>query len=74
MQRVRDPNAPRPFKVPFYPILPLIFIGSTAWLLWSSLVYTGAGAWISLVVLLSGCIPLFLNRRHKLDAVSEPVT
>lgn len=64
LQRVRDPDTRRPFKVPFYPILPLIFIGSTAWLLWSSLMYTGTGAWISLVVLISGGIPLLLNRRY----------
>ncbi|MCE2859826.1 MAG: amino acid permease [Oxalobacteraceae bacterium] len=74
LQRVRDPNTERPFKVPFYPVLPLVFIGSTAWLLWSSLVYTGAGAWISLVVLLSGCIPLLLNRRHTLTPMPESVT
>jgi len=42
--------------------------------LWSSLVYTGAGAWISLVVLLSGCIPLLLNRRHTLTPMPESVT
>jgi amino acid transporter len=74
LQRLRDPDAERPFKVPFYPVLPLVFIGSTAWLLWSSLVYTGTGAWISLVVLLSGCIPLSLNRRHSLTHISESVT
>jgi amino acid transporter len=63
LQRMRDPDAARPFKVPLYPILPLVFIGSTAWLLWSSLMYSGAGAWISVAVLLSGCVPLLLNRR-----------
>ena len=66
LQRVRDPDAVRPFKVPLYPVLPMVFIGSTAWLLWSSLMYSGAGAWISVAVLLSGCVPLLLNRRFAI--------
>lgn len=70
LQRLRDPDAPRPFKVPLYPVLPLVFIGSTGWLFWSSLMYTGAGAWISVAVLLSGCVPLLLNRRYNLTQTS----
>lgn len=56
-----EPDAPRPFRVPFYPVVPLMFIAVTAWMLWSSLLYTGKGAWVGVFVLFSGVIPLGLN-------------
>lgn len=31
--RVRQPSLARPFKVPFYPVLPLIYLGLTIWTL-----------------------------------------
>lgn len=31
--RVRQPDLARPFKVPFYPVLPLIYLGLTIWTL-----------------------------------------
>lgn len=37
--RRKYPARPRPFKVPFYPVLPLIFIGTCAYLLYRSLIY-----------------------------------
>src|SRR5690606_37830578 len=42
--RKKERNAVRPFKVPFYPVTPVIFCGSCAYLLYSSLAYTGIGA------------------------------
>ena len=33
--RIRQPHRERPFKVPFYPLPPLIFVGTSAWMLWS---------------------------------------
>jgi amino acid transporter len=38
--RVRDPLRPRPFRVPFYPLTPILFIASAAWMLWSSTLYS----------------------------------
>lgn len=37
--RAKDPNAPRPFKVPLYPIIPGIFVLTCAYLFYSSLTY-----------------------------------
>jgi len=37
--RFRAPHVARPFKVPLYPILPLVFVLTCAYLLWSSITY-----------------------------------
>jgi amino acid transporter len=37
--RVREPDVPRPFRVPLYPLTPLVFCGTCAYLLWSSVNY-----------------------------------
>lgn len=54
--RRREPDAPRPFKVPLYPWLPLAFAASSAYVLWSSLVYVKAGAVVGVVVLAAGAL------------------
>jgi len=37
--RQKDPFAPRPFRVPFYPLLPLVFCAACAWLTFASVCY-----------------------------------
>jgi len=37
--RFRAPNVPRPFKVPMYPVLPMIFVLTCGYLLYSSIIY-----------------------------------
>jgi amino acid transporter len=37
--RFRAPHVARPFKVPMYPILPIVFVGTCAYLLYSSVTY-----------------------------------
>lgn len=61
--RVREPMQPRPFRVPLYPVLPLLFISSCAYMLWSSLSYVRSNsflginaAWIGVAVLASGVV------------------
>jgi amino acid transporter len=61
--RVREPRAERPFRVPLYPVTPTLFCLSCAYLLWSSLAYTGAGAALGVAVLAAGLVPLWLSRR-----------
>lgn len=76
--RVRDPGTVRPFKVPLYPVLPLIFIISSTYMLWSSLSYVSSqavgsfnAAWIGIAVLLSGGLVLaFLSMRQ--NALKSP--
>lgn len=57
--RRREPDAPRPFKVPLYPLLPLLFVGCCAYLLYASLVYVKAGALVGVAVLGVGAMLLW---------------
>jgi amino acid transporter len=62
--RNRESHIPRPFSVPLYPFTPLLFCAVCAYLLYSSLVYTGIGAAIGVVVVATG-IPLLLWNRSR---------
>jgi len=55
--RQLDPERPRPFRVPLYPLPPLLLGLTCAGLVYSSAVYAGAGALIGLAVLAAG-IPM----------------
>jgi amino acid transporter len=63
--RARDPKTPRPFLVPLYPLTPLLFSASSAYMLQASLAYTGVGALIGVGVLLAGGLVLWLARRAE---------
>jgi amino acid transporter len=63
--RVREPDIERPFMVPGYPVTPFLFCASSAYLLYSSLMYTGVGAMVGLAVLAVGVIPLALSLRSR---------
>ena len=63
--RAREPDAERPFRVPLYPLLPLGFCASSAWLLYSSLAYTRLGALVGVAVLAAGLPLLWLAGRGK---------
>ncbi|MEX2569368.1 MAG: amino acid permease [Cyclobacteriaceae bacterium] len=58
--RRKFPEIKRPFQVPLYPILPLIFCLSSSYLLYSSIVYTGWGALVGIAVLLVGILMMFI--------------
>ncbi len=70
--RRREPHVVRPFRVPLYPLTPLLFCASCAYLLYSSLAYTGAGALVGVAVLATGLIPLALMRRRTGHPRSNP--
>jgi len=61
--RWTEPEIPRPFTVPLYPLTPIAFCTACAYMLWSSLTYTGVGALLGVGVLLLG-LPLLLLRDH----------
>jgi amino acid transporter len=61
--RAREPKADRPFRVPFYPLTPILFCATCAYLLYASLAYTGIGAVVGLAVLVAGVLPLLITRR-----------
>lgn len=56
--RRKEPDVKRPFRVPFYPLTPLIFCLTSAYLLYSSLAYTGFGAFVGVGVLAVGALLL----------------
>ncbi|MBP5974659.1 amino acid permease [Brasilonema sp. CT11] len=62
--RSREPNVPRPFRVPLYPWTPLLFCAICAYLLYSSLTYAGIGGITGLIILLTGIPLLLLNRQR----------
>ncbi len=35
--RLREPDTPRPYRVPWYPVIPLLFCGSSLFMVWSSI-------------------------------------
>jgi len=62
--RHREPEAPRPFRVPGYPVVPAIFVLVCGYLLYSSLAYHGRNALVGLGVLaVGGVLMLFARRR-----------
>ena len=56
--RAREPEAERPFRVPLYPLLPVIFCMTSAFLLYSSLAYTGWSALVGVGILGAGALVL----------------
>ena len=60
--RRRHPATPRPFRVPWYPLLPLVFIASSVWVLYSSLRYVRVGAVAGVAVLAGGAVLLAVLR------------
>ena len=73
VMRSREPDAPRPFRVPLYPLTPTLFCLACAYMLWSSVSYlfqpwvkAGIGTVVGLGVLGLG-VPLMLvaKPRHR---------
>ncbi len=63
--RFKEPQTPRPFRVPFYPLTPILFCLICGYLLYSSLVYTGIGAAFGVAVVVAGVPLLWLSSyRH----------
>ncbi len=52
--RIKEPEIKRPFKVPLYPVTPILFCLVCGYLLYSSLMYTGFGAMVGVGILLLG--------------------
>ncbi len=63
--RVREPDAPRSFRVPGYPVVPAIFVLMCGYLLYSSLAYHGKHALVGVAVLAIGAVILLIARRSR---------
>ncbi|MGA0596283.1 APC family permease [Enterovirga sp. CN4-39] len=62
--RWREPGRVLPFRVPLYPVTPILFCLSCVYMLHASVVYTGVGALVGLLVVAAGT-PLLLFRRRE---------
>ena len=58
--RRKEPRIARPFRVPLYPVTPLLFCLTCTYLLYSSVAYTGVGALAGVMVLAIGALLLVL--------------
>ena len=65
--RKTDPSTPRPFKVPLYPELPLIFCAACAWLTYSSATYaiSQKAIHVSFWLITSGVVALLILRARE---------
>jgi amino acid transporter len=59
--RLRDPGGLQ-FRVPLYPLPPILLAAAAAWMLYSAVAYAGVGSLVGIAVLLAGT-PLLLFRR-----------
>ena len=64
MLRIRDPHTPRPFHVPLYPVTPILFCVSCAFLLYSSLEYAASNGavHVALWLMATGFVALGIVR------------
>jgi len=65
--RTREPERRRPFRVPLYPLLPLLFAGTCAYMLYSAVDYAGGLTLIGVLPVLLG-LPLYLASRRRPSA------
>ena len=72
VMRIKDPLAERPFKVPLYPLTPILFCLTCAYLTYSSITYAASknAVHISLSVMAVGVVALFLTVRVKKNAAA----
>jgi amino acid transporter len=66
--RARYPDAPRPYRVPLYPVTPAVFVASCAYMLYSSIAYTGKGALVGVGVLAVGAVVMLFASRGRKEA------
>lgn len=63
--RKKYSDTPRPFKVPLYPLTPIIFVVFCAYMLYSSLTFTGIGSLVGIVILFLGWLFSLIFRIRK---------
>jgi amino acid transporter len=64
--RRKEPSRARPFRAPWYPVLPAVFVATCAYLLYSSIVYAQSrhATYIALVVMISGMMVWIAIRKR----------
>ena len=69
--RWRQPGRALPYRVPLYPITPILFCLTCAYMLHASVTYTGMGALVGLAVVAAGTPLLLLRRRAPAPALPQ---
>jgi APA family basic amino acid/polyamine antiporter len=69
--RRRAPDMPRPFKVPGYPITPILFIGASAAIVLNTLFTQPGRALVGIAVVLAG-VPAYLIWKSRLQSGARP--
>jgi basic amino acid/polyamine antiporter, APA family len=62
--RRRDNGGERSYRVPLYPLTPILFLAACVFMLYSSLAFTGLGALIGVSILLAG-VPIYVLASAK---------
>ena len=68
--RRREPGLPRPFRVPGYPAVPLVFVASALFLVVNTLVTTPRESLLGLAFIAAG-LPLYLFSRRRAQTRTE---
>ena len=71
--RRKFPDEPRPFRVPGYPVTPLLFVVSAAALVLNTIVSQPSRAAIGIIVVLSGVPAYYWWRRNARLPIAEPL-
>jgi basic amino acid/polyamine antiporter, APA family len=71
--RRREPHIERPFRAPLYPVLPLVFVLTCAYLFYSSVMHAQSqnAGFVALAVTASGAVVLFAIRRAGRSAAGR---
>jgi amino acid transporter len=70
--RWKDPGIERPFTVPLYPVLPLLFCAACGYMLYSGLDYAGRLGLVGAALLLAG-LPLYWASRRRAAGLGRPL-
>ncbi|WP_234571571.1 APC family permease [Rhodohalobacter sp. 614A] len=62
--RFRQGKKELPFRVPLYPLTPILFLIACGYMLYSSLAFTGSGALVGVAILAVG-VPVYLLARNR---------
>ena len=63
--RWRQPNLTRPFRVPLYPITPLVFLAVSGWMLWHVVRDKPAESFYGLLTIAAGLLIYFLSPKNQ---------
>ena len=70
--RAKDPALPRPFRVPGYPVVPVLFCLSSAYMVYGAIQYKPWESLVGLGILVAGVVFYFLPKKIKRQRVPAP--